>query len=156
MYVFVGRGFTLKTVLDILTETKQDLTSVKPTDSVLTAIKLMSERDLGALPVLSGTQLVGVISERDYTRKVTLKNRTADKTLVRDVMTSDVYWISATRTLEDCLKLMKDRQVRHMPVMHDNKIIGFVSVLDVVQSMMNEHSKVVSDLQEYVSKTWPF
>ena len=127
--------------------------SVRPDDTVYDAIAAMAEHDVGALPVVDDGGLVGILSERDYARKVILKGRASRETRVRDVMTSDVITIAPDRSMQDCMELMTDRRIRHLPVLRDGQLIGIISIGDVVKATIAEQAFLIEQLQSYIQGT---
>ena len=146
----------MHTVSDILELNKRELLSIRPEDSVLEAVQMLSHFDVGALMVMEGKKLVGIFSERDYTRKVMLLKRDAAKTTVKEIMSTKVDTIDAYRSLEDCLQMMDAGQFRHLPVVRSGEVIGFISILDVAKTLLTEKGETIDQLKSYVSETWPF
>lgn len=140
------------TVKQVLKEKGQDIWSATPDTSVYEALKLMSEKDIGALLVLEGDKLVGIMSERDYARKIILQGRSSLGTPVREIMTGgDLITISLDCTMGQCMRLMTDERVRHLPVLdEDEKVIGIVSIGDVVKEIIAEQKDFIRDLQNYI------
>jgi hypothetical protein len=125
--------------------------SVAPQDSVFSALQVLSDRDVGALMVIENGKLVGVFSERDYTRKIALSGRSSKDTLVQDIMTRQVLTVTAkTRTL-DCMALMSQRKIRHLPVMDGDKAIGMISIRDIMDDIISDHEVTISQLQSYIA-----
>jgi CBS domain-containing protein len=142
----------MKTVKTILQTKDTGVLSIAPDATVLAAITLMSEKNIGALPVLDGAKLVGILSERDYARKVILKGRSSDDTLVRDIMTEHVLSVSLENTHEECMALMSAKHLRHLPVLEDGKIIGVISIGDVVKAIISEQHNKISSLQSIIDE----
>jgi CBS domain-containing protein len=141
----------MTTVQDILNEKGHDLYRIGPDHTVLDALRLMAEQEIGALPVMDGDRLVGLISERDYARKVILLDRKSSDTRVRDIMMNRVPCVSPTRTVEECMALMTDKRVRHLPVLRDGHLIGLVSIGDLVKSIIDEQQFIISQLELYIT-----
>jgi CBS domain-containing protein len=141
----------MTTVQDILNEKGHDLYRIGPDHTVLDALRLMAEQEIGALPVMDGDRLVGLISERDYARKVILLDRKSSDTRVRDIMMNRVPCVSPTRTVEECMALMTDKRVRHLPVLRDGHLIGLVSIGDLVKSIIDEQQYIISQLELYIT-----
>ncbi len=122
-----------------------------PENSVLEAITLMEEKGVGALAVVKDDRLVGIISERDYARQVILKGRTSIDTLVKDIMTRQVLVTHRDQSINDCMVLMTEKKIRHLPVMDDNKLIGIVSLGDVVKEIIHDQEIKIKELENYIS-----
>lgn len=126
--------------------------TIGPTDSVFDALQLMADKGIGALLVTVGDDIVGIVTERDYARKIVLKGRTSALTLVRDVMTRDVMFVSPTQTSEECMALMTDNRLRHLPVMsEDGKLLGLISIGDLVKGIISQQKFVIEQLEHYIS-----
>ncbi len=127
------------------------LFSVGSGETVLGALKLMAEKNIGAVLVVDNDELTGIFSERDYARKIVLKGRHSDDTLVRDVMTPNVITIEPEQRLEDCMQIMSDKHIRHLPVMESGKLIGIISINDVVTAIMRDQKTRIDSLESYIS-----
>ena len=126
--------------------------TIAPTDSVFDALQLMADKGIGALLVTQDDAIVGIVTERDYARKIVLKGRTSALTLVRDVMTSHVMFVGPTQTSEECMALMTDNRLRHLPVMsEDGKLLGLISIGDLVKGIISEQKFVIEQLGHYIS-----
>jgi CBS domain-containing protein len=121
---------------------------VRPDDTVLSAIEALAEREVGALVVCDGERMVGIVSERDYARKVERLGRTAKDTKVRDIMTADVLYVAPKDTVDHCMKLMKQNRVRHLPVIENSRIVGVLSLRDVLQEVITEEEHLIRDLEQ--------
>jgi len=141
----------MKTVAQIL-RSKHDLTvhTITPTAAVLDAVKLMAEKGIGALLVIENEEVVGIVTERDYARKVVLMNRSSKETPVRDIMTSSVMYVSPDQTNEDCMALITENRLRHLPVMDNGKLIGLISIGDLVKDIISEQQFVIQQLEHYI------
>ncbi len=141
----------MKTVRDMLHNKDASILSIPPDATVFAAIKLMSERNIGALPVMDGDKLVGILSERDYARKVILEDRSSKDTLVKHIMTQTVITIGTDNTTEECMTLMTERHLRHLPVIENDRIIGMVSIGDVVKAIISEQHRTINDLHSIIN-----
>jgi CBS domain-containing protein len=124
--------------------------SVTPDAPVLEAIRLMAEHGVGALLVMSGEQLVGVVSERDYARKVILKGRSSNDTPVRQIMSSPVLTVQADQSVHDCMRIMSEKRIRHLPVVDSSGVIGVLSIGDLVRAVLEEQQRTIADLEQYI------
>jgi CBS domain-containing protein len=124
--------------------------SIAPGASVIDAIRSMADNHIGALLVLEGQQLVGIVSERDYARKVILLGRSSNTTAVREIMTSPVHTLSPDSTVNDAMRLMTERRIRHLPVVLQGKVLGVVSIGDLVKSLLEEQQHTIEDLRSYI------
>jgi CBS domain-containing protein len=138
----------MKTVKDVQ-QTKEAVSifAIAPDATVLAAITLMSEKNVGALPVMDGEKLVGILSERDYARKVLLMGRSSSETLVRDIMTDKVITVTLNSSAKECIDLMTEKQVRHLPVVENGRVTGVVSIGDVVKLIIAEQTIKINSLQ---------
>ena len=142
----------MKTVAEIL-KAKGDSTvySIAPSATVFEAVKLMAEKNVGALLVMEGEQIVGVVTERDYARKVVLMARSSRDTPLRDVMTSAVIYVQPSQTSEECMALMTENRVRHLPVIDNGKLVGLISIGDIVKGIISEQNFIIEQLQHYIT-----
>lgn len=141
----------MQTVADILGSKGRELWSVKPTDTVLEALGVMAKHDIGAVAVLEGEKLVGIFIERDYARKVVLIGRASRDSAVRDIMTSKVMCVSPDRSVAECMALMTEHRLRHLPVLHQKRVVGIVSIGDLVKATIEEQEFTITQLQSYVT-----
>ncbi|AXY60242.1 CBS domain-containing protein [Acinetobacter sp. WCHAc010052] len=125
--------------------------TISPEATVLEAITLMAEKGIGALVVTEGEEVAGILSERDYTRKIALMQRKSFDTTVSEIMTAKVLTVSNATTVEECLNLMTDKHLRHLPVVESGKLIGLVSIGDLVKATMEDQKKLIEQLQQYIS-----
>lgn len=138
------------TVQQLLERKPRAIYSVKPEDPVITAIKKMAEHHIGALLVLSGEKLAGIVSERDYARKVVLLGRSSTETAVSEIMTSKVITVTGRQDAHDCMRLMTDKRIRHLPVVSGDRVIGIVSIGDLVRAVIEEQERTIADLESYI------
>jgi CBS domain-containing protein len=139
----------------ILDTKGRQLWTIDAAATVYEAISLMAEKNVGALPVVKNSQLLGMISERDYTRKVILQGRVSRETLVADIMTKNVLTISGEDSVEDCLEIMTKNHVRHLPVMDGDVLTGLVSIGDLVNWIILAQSSAIEDLERFVTGSYP-
>lgn len=140
----------MMTVRQLLERKGTDVWSVAPNDSVFKAIELMALRGIGALLVTDHDELVGIVSERDYARKVILKGRSSKETPVRDIMTAKVLYVAPERTLDECMALMTGKRIRHLPVMENRRLIGMISVGDVIKAIISHQEFIIEQLENYI------
>jgi CBS domain-containing protein len=126
------------------------LFSIEPEDPVLEAIRMMADRHVGALLVMRGTELAGILSERDYARKVVLLGRSSAETPVWQIMTSPVITVSPDNSIQDCMRLMTDHRIRHLPVMDGSRVVGMISIGDLVKAVIEEQQKTIEQLETYI------
>ena len=129
-----------------------DIWSIGPEASVYDAIELMADKEVGALVVLEGDSLVGVLSERDYARKVVLQGRSSKGTKIKEIMTSRVVYARPKQTVEECMALMTDKRIRHLPVMDGDELLGVISIGDLVKAIIEEQQHVIEQLEQYISR----
>ena len=142
----------MKTVKELLRNKGYQVYSIGPDATVYEALTLMAEKDVGALLVLdSAGQLVGVLSERDYARKIVLKGKTSRETPVREIMTEKVVWVRPDQTIEECMALMTNKHIRHLPVMEEGRLLGVISIGDVVKDIISEQEFVIAQLENYIT-----
>jgi CBS domain-containing protein len=141
----------MKTVRDILKQKGSGVCSVRPDTTVYDALKLMAEKNVGAVLVLDGDQPVGILSERDYARQVILKGKTSKETPVHEIMTSRIVFVRPEHHIEECMALMTDKRIRHLPVLEEGKLIGVVSIGDVVKAVISEKEFLISQLEHYIT-----
>jgi len=141
----------MKTVTQLLRTKGQQVLSVAPDIPVFEALEVMADKNVGALLVVEGERLVGVFSERDYARKVILKGKSSKDTPVREIMSSHVLYVRPEQTIEDCMALMTDKRVRHLPVMEEGRVVGVISIGDVVKAISAEQEFIIEQLQNYIT-----
>jgi CBS domain-containing protein len=138
------------TVRHLLNQKALTVCSVHPDATVFDAVAKMAEHNIGSLVVLDGEQLVGIISERDYARNIVLKGKTSPMTPVRDIMEKRVLCVRPEHTVEQCMALMSDKRVRHLPVLEGQKVIGVVSIGDLVKSIISDQQFIIEQLEHYI------
>ena len=141
------------TVNQLLNTKPNGIFSVTPNTMVIDAIRMMNEKKVGALLVMEGDKLAGILSERDYTRKVILNNRHSDETMVSEIMTAEVKTVNPSQTVDECMIIMSDYHIRHMPVVQDGKPVGILSIMDVVKNIISEKEFIIEQLEHYITDT---
>ena len=142
----------MKTVAEILkAKGDQAIHTIEPTASVFDAVKLLADKNIGALLVLERDQIVGMFTERDYARKIILMSRASKDTPVREVMTGSVIYVRPDQTSEDCMALMTENRIRHLPVIDGGKLTGLISIGDLVKGIISEQKFIIEQLQHYIS-----
>ena len=141
----------MKSVAQILkTKPEQAVQTITPSTSVFDAVKRMAEKNIGALLVMEEAKIVGIITERDYARKIVLMGRSSKETPVRDIMSSPVMHVRPDQTNEECMALMTDNRLRHLPVVDGGKLIGLVSIGDLVKEIITEQKFIIDQLEHYI------
>ena len=141
----------MKTVKEILQAKPQGLLSISPNATVLDALKMMADYEIGALVVLDGDRLSGIFSERDYARKVILQGKASKDTAVAEIMTHKVVCVRPEQSVEECMALMTDKRIRHLPVVEGSSIAGIVSIGDLVRSVITVQGETIQYLQQYIT-----
>jgi CBS domain-containing protein len=141
----------MKTVADILNAKPRGLYTITPDENVYDAIVRMAEKSIGALPVVEEGRIIGMLTERDYARKIALHNLSSKTTPVRAVMTAPVLYVQLSQTIEDCMILMTGIRSRHMPVMDNERLVGLVSIGDVVKALISENSLPIQELERHLA-----
>lgn len=142
----------MKTVADILkSKGISTVYSIPPSATVFEAVALMAEKNVGALLVMEGEKIVGMVTERDYARKVVLLARSSKATLLHEVMTPAVIYVRPDQTTEDCMALMTQSRIRHLPVMDNGQLVGLISIGDLVKGIMSEQTFIIEQLQSYIA-----
>jgi CBS domain-containing protein len=131
------------------------LWSISPDATVFEAIKLMADKNVGAVLVLAGDELRGIITERDYTRKVALQGKTSKETRVGDILSAEITTVGPDHSVEECMKLMTEKRVRHLPVITGGKVLGIVSIGDLVNWTISAQSAAIDQMQQYISGGYP-
>jgi len=138
------------TVRDLLAAKGQEVWAVSPTSTMLETLKLLAEKDIGALFVMDGEKMVGIISERDFARAIAKFETCLIHTEVKDYMTEEVFTIRAEQTIQDCMKLMTKEHIRHLPVVEEDHVIGMISIGDVVKALLADAESRISNLEDYI------
>jgi CBS domain-containing protein len=141
----------MKTVRHILDNKGHEVWGVRPDDTVFDSLRLMADKGVGALLVMDGEKLVGIVTERDYARKVILEGKSSKTLKVRDLMTTKVLCVTPDRNVDECMAVMTDRRVRHLPVLDHKRVIGVVSIGDLVKATIDEQQMLIDQLQHYIS-----
>ncbi len=141
----------MSTVRQLLRRKQPEIWTIGPRASVYEALELMADKDVGALLVLDEDRLEGVFSERDYARKVALRGRRSRETRVGELMTQTIYYVTPEQTVEECLALMTERRVRHLPVLDGGKLVGLVSIGDAVKCIIDEQQLTIRHLEDYIT-----
>lgn len=140
----------MKTLSQLLGSNPRKPLAVAPDDSVLLALQVMAEHNIGAVLVMEGDTLSGVLSERDYARKIMLQGKSSKETLVKDIMTTKVIFAQPAQTVNEAMALMTDKRIRHLPVMDGGRLVGLVSIGDVVKETISEQAFVIEQLEHYI------
>ncbi len=141
----------MKLIKHLLDKKGRHIISIKPEDSVLDAIRLMAEKGIGSLVVMKDQELLGIMSERDYARKVIIKGRSSESTAVSEIMTANVFTTSSSETVNDCMSVMTEKKIRHLPVVEDNIVIGMISIGDLVEAIISDQQEEIEQLEHYIS-----
>ena len=140
------------TIRDVLRNKSRDVWSTRPDATVYQAIELMAEKQIGALPVMENGELTGIISERDYARKIILKGRSSKETAVSEIMTSPVISVSPQHTVGECMRIVTENRVRHLPVLEGGRMIGMISIGDLVNWIITEQQETIRHLEAYIAR----
>lgn len=143
----------MKKVRHLIEGKEGNIWRVAPTDSVLVMLRVLAEKNVGALVVMEGENLVGIISERDYARKVALHGKNSTDTKVSEIMVEDVLYVTPEHTAEQCMNLMSERHIRHLPVVDHGRVLAMISVGDLVKNTLNEHKQTIEHLESYIRGT---
>jgi CBS domain-containing protein len=141
----------MTTVRNILQDKGQAVRSAPPETPVIEALKMMADINIGALVVVKGEEVVGIFSERDYARKLVLKGRSHDTTTVKDIMTTGVITVNPDQSMDDCMALMTTKRIRHLPVVENHKLVGIISIGDVVKADISEKEHLIKQLENYIT-----
>lgn len=141
----------MKTVKHILQNKLHAIYSVSPGTSVLDALQVMMDKDISALLVMEGSELTGIFTERDYARKIVLKGRSSQDTMIQEVMSSNLFTINLNSGIDDCMQIMTDNHIRHLPIVEDGKVAGMISIGDLVKFVIEDQKLTIEQLQSYIS-----
>ncbi|MGV8860659.1 MAG: CBS domain-containing protein [Pseudomonas sp.] len=141
---------TVAQLLKLKAKQNQQVHTIAPDQKVLEALKVMAEKNVGALPVMENGQVVGVISERDYARKVVLQGRSSEGTSVSEIMSTPVLTVDSHQSIDTCMGIMTDRHLRHLPVVEDGKLLGLLSIGDLVKEAIAEQADLIQQLEQYI------
>ena len=144
-----------ETIRSILETKGSQVWSLTPDATVYDAIALMAEKGIGALPVVSEGRLVGILSERDYARKVILKGKASNETLVREIMTCEVISATPDHTVDECMRMMTNHRIRHLPVFEADDLVGIVSIGDLVKAVISSQGATINNLSNYIVGKYP-
>jgi CBS domain-containing protein len=139
------------TIDTVLSRKGEVVWTISPSATVFEAIRLLAQKNIGALPVVEGDKVIGMFSERDYTRKVALEGKTSQKTLVREIISTDVVSATPKSTIEECMRLMTTKRVRHLPVLENGKIVGLVSIGDLVNWIISAQNATIDQMESYLA-----
>ena len=143
----------MRTVRQLLAEKPAEIHAVAPEAPMIDAIRLMAEKGIGAVLVMDGARLAGILSERDYARKIVLMDRSSATTPVREIMTAELVTVAPTVTVEQCLELVTNRRIRHLPVLDGDEVVGVISIGDLVKSVIEAQRRELGQLQQYITGT---
>lgn len=141
----------MKLIKHLLDSRGRHIVSVPPDTTVLEAITLMADKTIGSLVIMDDDELLGIVTERDYARKVIIKGRSSRTTLCSEIMTTGVFTTSSSESVNDCMALMTEKRIRHLPVVEDNRVIGMVSIGDLVEAIISDQKEEIEQLGQYIS-----
>ena len=141
----------MKTVSDILQTKGREVWTITPETIVFDALKMMADKNVGALMVMDGAKVTGILSERNYARKVILHGRSSRELETREIMSTNVYFVSPEQNIEDCMALFTNKRVRHLPVLQNDQLIGIISIGDVVKAVIAEQESTIKHLENYIT-----
>lgn len=141
----------MKTVADILETKGREVWTITPDTIVFDALKRMADKNVGALVVVDGTAITGMLSERDYARKVILHGRSSRELKAREIMSANLYFVSPEQNIDDCMALFTNKRVRHLPVLQNDELIGIISIGDVVKAVIAEQESTIKHLENYIT-----
>jgi len=140
----------MRMVRQLLEGKPREIWSVSPESSVFSALEVLAQKNIGALPVVQGGKLLGIFSERDYARKVILKGKSSKEITVREIMTEEVITVQPDTTVQECMKLMSDKRIRHLPTIDGERLVGIISIGDVVKDIIAEQASTIHQLEDYI------
>ncbi len=140
----------MRSVADLLHDKGNQVWAVAPDQTVLDALRVMAEKEVGALLVTAGDQVLGILSERDYARKIVLKGKSSETTPVADVMSSEVTSVSPRQSVKECMSLMTEKRIRHLPVIDRGKVVGVISIGDLVKAVIEDQQFTIDQLEHYI------
>jgi CBS domain-containing protein len=141
----------MRAIVELLKKRDATIWSLSPEDSVFDALQRMAQHNVGAMMVMEQNRLVGVLSERDYTRKIALAGKSSRDTLVKDIMTADVLTVTPQARTRDCMGLMSQKKIRHLPVVNGDKVLGMISIRDIMDDIIADHEQTISQLTSYIA-----
>ena len=141
----------MKLVKHLLDSKGREIISIVEEASVYDAVKLMADRGVGSLLVMDGDELKGIVTERDYARKVIIKGRSSESTQVREIMTTDLVTTTSAQTVNECMTIMSERRIRHLPVMSGREVVGMISIGDLVKAIISDQQEEIEQLEHYIS-----
>jgi len=141
----------MKLIKHLLDRRGRHIVSVPPDTTVLEAITLMADKTIGSLVIMDDDELLGIVTERDYARKVIIKGRSSRTTLCSEIMTTGVFTTSSSESVNDCMALMTEKRIRHLPVVEDNRVVGMVSIGDLVEAIISDQKEEIEQLGQYIS-----
>lgn len=141
----------MKLVKHLLDSKGREIISIAEDASVYDAIKLMADHGVGSLLVMDGVELIGIVTERDYARKVIIKGRSSESTQVGEIMTRDLVTTTSAQTVNECMTMMSERRIRHLPVMSGREVVGMISIGDLVQAIISDQQEEIEQLENYIS-----
>ena len=144
----------MTTVEHLLANKNTEIWSIAPDASVFEALEMMAEKNVSGLLIVENNALVGIFTERDYARKLILKGKFSKDTQVGDLMTRNVLYVGSKNTIDDCMQLMSEKRIRHLPVLDDGKLIGIVTIGDLVKQIISEQKSTISQLENYISGSY--
>ncbi len=142
----------MQTVRQLLGSKSPEIHAVRPQAAVIDAIRLMAEKGIGAVLVMEGPRLLGILSERDYARKIVLMDRSSADTPVQEIMTAELFTVAPTASVEQCLELVTDRRIRHLPVVEGGQVLGVISIGDLVKAVIEQQRRELGQLQDYITQ----